>query len=203
MASERLTPRRRSPKKALPSRVEQIVALERQADDLDKQSDDLRWEAARLIVEELEETKKTQRALAREIGKSHTHVSHMKRAWLLAQEYPDLRKERFQMLYHNPSAISAENGRVPETRRRDENAPVERAGGNQLSATSLAVNAHAFLCKLQLHWDDLGSRDNKEDRENVQSLLHEVDEIAAALRRWLSSRTSKASSRRRGSGKAA
>jgi hypothetical protein len=39
-----------------------------------------RWEAARLIWEEIEEGK-SRRELAREIGKSHTHVRYMYNCW--------------------------------------------------------------------------------------------------------------------------
>lgn len=61
----------------LSPRVQQIIRLERQADDA-------QWEAARLIAEELAEGK-SQRQLAREIGKSQAHVFRMNRCWALRE----------------------------------------------------------------------------------------------------------------------
>ena len=64
------------------ARVAKIIECERQADQHAKAADELRWEAAELIASELAEGK-TQRQLAGEIGKGHTHVCFMARTWNL------------------------------------------------------------------------------------------------------------------------
>lgn len=56
--------------------IERIIRLEADADKLQAEADELRWEAARLIAEELDGGK-SQRQLAREIGKSQPHVKYM------------------------------------------------------------------------------------------------------------------------------
>lgn len=53
---------------------------EEEADKAQAASDHHRWEAARLIAEELAEGT-SQRKLAAKIGKSHTHVRLMKECW--------------------------------------------------------------------------------------------------------------------------
>lgn len=60
----------------LPRRVHEIIQHEHQADDLVAEADEHRWEAARLIAEELAQGK-SQRQLASEIGKSLRHVQLM------------------------------------------------------------------------------------------------------------------------------
>lgn len=59
-------------------RVSEIIFLEAKADEVQIEIDQYRWEAARLICEELR-TGKSQQVLADEIGKSANHVSVMKR----------------------------------------------------------------------------------------------------------------------------
>lgn len=69
---------------AMPGRVltrtEEIVRHETAAERLEGQAEHHRWEAARLISEELK-AGKSQRKLAAEIGKDHKHVGYMKRVW--------------------------------------------------------------------------------------------------------------------------
>lgn len=62
------------------SNIEQIIQHEADAERLEADADGHRWEAARLISEELA-TGKPQRQLAREINKSQSHVSKMKAVW--------------------------------------------------------------------------------------------------------------------------
>ena len=64
------------------SRVQQIIEHEQRADELAAKAEEHRWEAARLISEELA-AGKTQRQLGDEIGKSHEHVRLMSRCWQL------------------------------------------------------------------------------------------------------------------------
>lgn len=59
---------------------DRIKWCEAEADRLSASADALRWEAAELIAAELE-SGKTQRQLAEEIGKHHTHVGFMSRVW--------------------------------------------------------------------------------------------------------------------------
>lgn len=54
---------------------------EEAADLLHERGDYHRWEAARLIAEELEGGRKTQPQLATEVGKSQQHVSQMRAVW--------------------------------------------------------------------------------------------------------------------------
>lgn len=68
-----------SPKVESINRVTAIMRLE-------KEGDDCQWQAAELIAAELAETGKSARKLGNEIGKSHTHVSRMRRTW---DEYKD------------------------------------------------------------------------------------------------------------------
>lgn len=70
-----------APIPVLVDRIARIIELERSADAKQKASDADRWEAARLIAEELDATDKTMRALAKEIGRSHTHVRKMVAVW--------------------------------------------------------------------------------------------------------------------------
>lgn len=53
--------------------VPEIIELEKRAHSADVDSDRCRWEAARLMVEELDGGM-SQRRLAEEIGKSQSHV---------------------------------------------------------------------------------------------------------------------------------
>jgi hypothetical protein len=77
------------------TKVEEIAWLEREADRLGQQADDYRWRAARLIAEELDDGK-TQRVLAKEIGKSQTHVSLMAQVW---RDYQGNQKRSFNSIY--------------------------------------------------------------------------------------------------------
>jgi hypothetical protein len=81
----------------LTPRVQQIIRLEREADDA-------QWEAARLITEELAAGKsKTQ--LGREIGKGRTHVLFMSRCWELRDRYYS--NGSFSELYNSPEIRAA------------------------------------------------------------------------------------------------
>jgi hypothetical protein len=64
------------------NRVAQIIQTESDADKLLAESDALRWHAAELIAAELADGK-SQRQLAREIGKSQAHVSKCAKLWTL------------------------------------------------------------------------------------------------------------------------
>jgi hypothetical protein len=61
-------------------RIEEIIRLEKVADQRDKISSADRWRAAELIHAEIADGK-TQSALAREIGQSQSHVRYMMRCW--------------------------------------------------------------------------------------------------------------------------
>jgi hypothetical protein len=62
------------------NRVAEIIRHEKEADKIQLKADDHRWEAARLISEELE-SGKTQKALAKEISKTQGHVSKCAALW--------------------------------------------------------------------------------------------------------------------------
>jgi hypothetical protein len=61
-------------------RISEIIRLEKEATEADGEANDLRWESARLISEELE-TGKTQRTLSEEVGLSQPEVFRRKTAW--------------------------------------------------------------------------------------------------------------------------
>ena len=63
----------------VPERVDQIIQHEAAADQKASEAEEHRWEAARLISEELADGK-SQVRLADEIGKSETHVRYMRKA---------------------------------------------------------------------------------------------------------------------------
>jgi hypothetical protein len=88
----------------LTPRVQRIIQLERQADDA-------QWEAARLICEELAEGK-TQRQLAREIGKGLTHVHYMAKCWRLRVHYSE--HASFSEFYNSPAIRSGAQSPEPE-----------------------------------------------------------------------------------------
>jgi len=62
-------------------RIAEIKRHEAIADRDDAKTSDHRWEAARLIWEEITEAGTSRRALATAIGKSHTHVRYMFNCW--------------------------------------------------------------------------------------------------------------------------
>jgi hypothetical protein len=78
----------------LSPRVQKIIKLEQGAEWN-------HWEAARLISEELADGK-SQRQLANEIGKSHTHVQHMAKAWEWQLKLPPSDRPPFNELYNSP-----------------------------------------------------------------------------------------------------
>jgi hypothetical protein len=61
--------------------VDQIRDLEARADAAEDEAIRCKYEAARLITEELERREGGARQLAEEIGKSHTHVLRMEHVW--------------------------------------------------------------------------------------------------------------------------
>lgn len=61
-------------------KVQKIIRLEADASKMESEASDLRWEAARLISEEIA-SGTTQRALAKEIGKDHKHVAWCVKCW--------------------------------------------------------------------------------------------------------------------------
>ena len=71
-------------------RVQQIIKLEAEADQAEATASEIRWEAARLIWEELQ-SGKPQRQLAREIGKSQGHVSKCSAMWERYADSPENR----------------------------------------------------------------------------------------------------------------
>lgn len=88
----------------------EIIAHELEADRLQREGDAHRWEAARLIVEELD-AGKTQRALAAEIGKSATHVNHMAQTWRVCLGKHE--RPPWNEAYHSPEIRRSE--KMPKT----------------------------------------------------------------------------------------
>lgn len=95
------------------SRVEEIIIHESEADKLETSASDHRWEAARLISEELASGKK-QRQLAREIGKDHKHVAFMARCWQAWGPRSPSDRPKFNEVYHSPEVRNTSKGHKTE-----------------------------------------------------------------------------------------
>lgn len=92
-------------------RIARIIKLERSADAKQKISDADRWEASRLIAEELDgPPRKTLRALGAEIGRSHTHVRRMAAVWRHGQPWRERRT--FHALYASAFTLSSFPGQL-------------------------------------------------------------------------------------------
>lgn len=83
------------------SRVDEIIKAEAEAGRLQGESDQWRWLAAELIAGEIYDGK-SQRQLAREIGKSHQHVSRMVQCWHLKVTKPS-EALGFNEVYNSPA----------------------------------------------------------------------------------------------------
>lgn len=97
-----------------PSRVELIIHHEAEADRKEQEVSSLRWEAARLISEELA-TGKSHRQLAGEIGKSHVHVGAMARVWRDHGGNPDYQDRPFNALYRLATGQASQDRRLGES----------------------------------------------------------------------------------------
>lgn len=104
----------------LSPRVQQIIRLEREADDA-------QWEAARLITEELA-AGKSQRQLAREIGKSLSHVHYMAKCWKLSVHYSEHSYASFSEFYNSPLIRTAEGKAESEPAKEADPLPGLEAG---------------------------------------------------------------------------
>lgn len=113
-------------------RVGQIIQHEQLADELQSKSDEHRWEAARLISEELADGK-TQRELGREIGKSQTHVSFAAKTWdAFGADYQGNHAPSWNEAYHSPEvrAPQREEPPAPEPDPNPAGGEPDKPGGN-------------------------------------------------------------------------
>lgn len=101
----------------LSPRVQQIIKLERQADDA-------QWEAARLIAAELDDGK-SQRQLAREIGKTHTHVRYMALAWEWKLKFPPYELPPFNEVYNSSEVRGSRQPELAPSEPQDVELPLE------------------------------------------------------------------------------
>jgi hypothetical protein len=85
-------------------RVKRIIALEKTGDNLQRQSDEARWEAAHLISEEMD-AGQSARQLGEAIGKSHTHVLRMRRIWRLREKDLAVVQMLFSDVYRQLSSL--------------------------------------------------------------------------------------------------
>jgi hypothetical protein len=110
-------------------RVNEIIHHEAEADRLTAEASEHRWEAARLIVEELV-TGKTQRQLAQEIGKSHVHVGAMARVWRTHGGNHDYQQAAsFNQLYRIATGQMSQDGKRPNFKPDDGEQPrLDRLG---------------------------------------------------------------------------
>lgn len=122
----------------VPERVDQIIQHEAAAVQSAQEAEAHRWEAARLISEELADGM-SQRALAAEIGKSQPHVSYMAKCWAQRDNHG---YHSFDELYHSadirgevtagpaPAALESNDSPEalpePETESNDSNEPAQQ-----------------------------------------------------------------------------
>jgi hypothetical protein len=94
-------------------RIEQIKKHLSIADGEEKSVNHHRWEASRLIWEEIEEGA-SRRELGKAIGKSHTHVRYMYNCWaIVGSKLPESQRPSFQDTYMSPE-VRGENGEDEE-----------------------------------------------------------------------------------------
>lgn len=92
------------------TRIEEIIWCEGQAAELARDSEELRWTAARLIAQELD-AGRTQRDVAADIGKSQRHVGYMFQVHKIAGEKHTSQERSFDAIYQEIM------GRPPAARR--------------------------------------------------------------------------------------
>lgn len=127
------------------SRVEEIIKAEAEADRLQNETDAWHWLAAELIAAELDEGK-SQRQLAREIGKSHQHVSRMVRCWHLKVTNPTQALD-FNQVYNSPEV----RGEPKDLQSVYDDPPRM----TNTEAAQLIRNAEAAIPDSEKNWDDL------------------------------------------------
>ena len=156
------------------TRIEQIKKLLAMADEEELSVSEHRWEASRLIWEEIEDGA-TQRGLAKEIGKSHTHVRYMYNTWnLIGQRLPADALPNFNTAYNSPEvrgeAADEEDSGSGDRRRRglDGNRGDYSTSGLVLQA----VNAIDALARNPAHWETI-----------TEEELARLEEIPARIRR--------------------
>jgi len=93
-------------------RVQQIIQLEADYDKLSAEAEANRWETARLYAEELA-AGKSQRGLAREVGKSEGHIRRMRKCWEIGRVLKDADMPKFNTAY-NSTEIRGEPKPRPE-----------------------------------------------------------------------------------------
>lgn len=182
-------------------RVARIKFCETEAQKLYENAEALQWEAAELIATELAEGK-TQRELAKEIGKSQMHVSYMSRIWKIKLENPGVQERSFNDLYQEvkgrktkpetesepvKESAGTPNLRVVPPSPQESVQPVKRdpETGQELQACG---NPKSFEFKVTLatitiadHADDLISRATDRLR-NLEDLIEAVQEFEKVWR---------------------
>jgi hypothetical protein len=94
-----------------------IARVTKEADQLRQQADEHRWEAARLISEELADGT-SQRELARQIGKSQAHVRDMARVWEIWGRSAS--RPPFNLAYNAPQVRGSRPQPLPGRKGREE-----------------------------------------------------------------------------------
>jgi len=98
-------------------RIEEIKFHLSAAEGPDRQAGIHMWEAARLIWEEVD-SGTSRRELAREIGKSHTHVRYMYNCWDLVGRKTDGDLPNFNEVYHSSEVRGENEDTEPSERKR-------------------------------------------------------------------------------------
>lgn len=155
----------------MPTRIEQIIELERDADHLEQQAQDLpefrklnasadfkRWRAAQLVAEELDAGTQG-KDLARRIGKSPTHVTFMGNMW---------------QIYHGKSARppfweTYHSAEVRQFRRASRQEQVKAAVQEHVDRTGEVPSSRGVA-------HDLGLKDDRSTRA-AWDRLHEEGEL--------------------------
>lgn len=164
-------------------RVQQIIEHEAAADELAAASDAHRWEAARLIADELA-AGKSQRQLAAEIGKSQTHVSRMARVWEARESLetqPGAFNEAYQALAAKPVPAAIES---PETQ--SEQSPIERIVRPEQEAESARPEAGALRRTLVADiLSAMGASASPEAVAEIEQIASEREAQIEAARSWV------------------
>lgn len=174
------------------NRVQQIIDEEKLADEAAASAEEHRWKAAELIHAELS-AGKTARGLAREIGKTDTHVRYMKRTWKRKAEFGDNRP--FNTIYSSDEVTGAGTG-VPRSVGGKVTAAVntgwspsgsgrataeegEEAGGKANNLVDVLTSTLARLAALPTSWDYL----DQEHHDALRDVPETVAELLLSMER--------------------
>jgi hypothetical protein len=155
------------------NRIEEIKKHLSIADEEEISVSDHRWEAARLIWEEIEESGISFRRLGDEVGKSHSHVRYMYRTWdLIGSRLPSNALPNFNTSYNSPEVRGETADEDSQERRRSLGGGNERGDWSTSGLVNQASNAIDALYRNRAHWSTLTDLD-----------IERLEEIPGRIRR--------------------